>query len=262
MDGTAIGDGMDGSRTTRTLLWAGVVGGPLFVVGFLVAGAAHTDYDPVRHPVSGLALGEYGTAQTVNFLVAGVLGVALALGLRRALSPRRPGPGRDPAVGGGRPGGHRVPGSVWTPLLVGAYGVGLFGAGVFATDPVGGFPPGTPERLTSYSAAGALHDAFSAPVFLCLPVAMGVMARAMARWGRPGWVAYSLVTAVVFVVCFVLASLGFAQAEGWAPLGGLFQRMCLVSGQLWLTLLGLYLLGARPFAGRPPTPPPVAATTV
>ncbi|WP_116247005.1 DUF998 domain-containing protein [Nocardiopsis sp. FIRDI 009] len=248
---------MDGTRTTRALLWAGVVSGPSFVAGFLVVGAVHLpDYDPVRHPVSGLVLGEYGWAQTVNFLVAGTLGLAYAVGLRRALRPR-PVTAPERAAGPER---RRVAGSVWTPLAVGAYGIGLFGAGVFVTDPVSGYPPGTPDLIV-YTPVGVLHDVFSTPVFLGLPVAMVVMARAMARWGRPGWAVYSLLTAVVFVVCFVLASLGFAQTEGWAPLGGLFQRLSLVSGLTWLSLLGLYLLGERPFTGRPPTPPPVAATT-
>ncbi|WP_017597572.1 DUF998 domain-containing protein [Nocardiopsis lucentensis] len=248
---------MDGTRTTRALLWSGVVSGPLFVAGFLLAGVVHLpDYDLLRHPVSGLALGEHGWAQTANFLVAGTLGLAFAVGLRRALRPR-PAAAPGGAAGPGRRGGA---GSVWVPLMVGAYGIGLVGSGVFVTDPVSGYPPGTPDPI-SYTPVGVLHDLFSAPVFLGLPVAMVVMARATARWGRPGWVVYSLLTAVVFVTCFVLASLGFGQAGGWAPLGGLFQRLSLVSGLTWLSLLGLYLLGARPFTGRPPTPPPVAATT-
>ena len=43
---------------TKTLLVCGVIAGPLFVVAFLVEGATRAHYDPLRHPVSSLALGD------------------------------------------------------------------------------------------------------------------------------------------------------------------------------------------------------------
>ena len=72
------------------LLRAGLVAGPLFIVLFLVEPAFHAGYDPMRHPVSSLALGPGGWVQVLNFVVAGLLCLAFAAGLRRAL---RPGPG-------------------------------------------------------------------------------------------------------------------------------------------------------------------------
>jgi hypothetical protein len=39
--------------------------------------------------------------------------------------------------------------------LIGAAGAGLIGAAVFATDPVSGYPPGTPGALTQPSRTGA-----------------------------------------------------------------------------------------------------------
>src|SRR5687768_7651289 len=71
--------------STRALLWCGAVGGPLFVVVFLIAGAVRPDYDPLRHPVSSLALTEAGWVQEANFLLTGALFVAFGFGLRRAL---------------------------------------------------------------------------------------------------------------------------------------------------------------------------------
>jgi Protein of unknown function (DUF998) len=41
----------------RALFVCGVVAGPLFVLVFLIEGAMTPDYDPLRHPVSSLALG-------------------------------------------------------------------------------------------------------------------------------------------------------------------------------------------------------------
>ena len=76
------------------------------MISFLVQGALRPGYDPLRHPVSALALGG-GPAwvQTLTFIVTGLLVLAYAIGLRRA--------GCGAA----------------TPILIGLVGIGLFGAG-------------------------------------------------------------------------------------------------------------------------------------
>jgi hypothetical membrane protein len=103
---------------TKALLACGVIGGPLFIVIFLVEGATRANYEPLRHPVSSLALGDYGWVQVANFIVVGLLTLAFAAGLRHTLRPGK--------------------GSTLGPLLVGIWAVGLLGAGVFVTDPVSG----------------------------------------------------------------------------------------------------------------------------
>ena len=53
----------EGGKTnvkTKILLVCGVIGGPLFVTTVLVEGATRADSDPLRHPVSSLALGDSG----------------------------------------------------------------------------------------------------------------------------------------------------------------------------------------------------------
>ncbi|MFI5711847.1 DUF998 domain-containing protein [Kribbella sp. NPDC051620] len=72
------------------LLYCGLLAGPLFVLTFLLEGAFKGDgYSQLRHPVSSLALGNNGWIQTANFLVAGALAVAFAIGLWRAADRRR-----------------------------------------------------------------------------------------------------------------------------------------------------------------------------
>src|SRR5690349_14860908 len=119
-------------RPRRRLLTIGAFAGPLFVVTFLVAGATQAHYNPLRHPVSSLELGPHGWVQHLNFIVAGLLTVALAAGLWRT---RR--------LGG---------------ALIGIWAFGLIGAGAFTTDPVNGYPPGTPDRPVHATWHGALHD--------------------------------------------------------------------------------------------------------
>ena len=57
---------MKAREKTKALLSCGVIAGPLFVLVFLVEGATRAGYDPFRHPVSSLALGDHGWTQTAN----------------------------------------------------------------------------------------------------------------------------------------------------------------------------------------------------
>jgi hypothetical membrane protein len=216
----------EGSVKTKMLLACGVIAGPLYVVAFLVEGATRAHYDPLRHPVSSLAFGDSGWTQRANFLVTGLLTLALAIGLRRALRP--------------------LGGPTWGPLLVGACAVGLLGAGVFVADPINGYPPGTPDERLIYSTHGVLHDLFSALVFLGLPVACFVLSRWFAARGKRGWTTYSAVTGVVLVSAFILSSAGFGQTEGLVDVAGLFQRVTLILGFGWLTLLAVRFLRSPP----------------
>ena len=195
---------------TKALLACGAIAGPLFVLVFLLEGATRADYDPLRHPVSSLALGDYGWVQSANLVVAGLLTLAFSVGLRRAFRPPE--------------------GSTWVPLLVGLWAVGLLGAGVFVTAPVSGYPPGSTDRAVQYSWHGALHDLLSPLGFVALAAACFVFGRCIAGQGERGWALYSAVSGVVFAVVFVLSSAGFGQAEGLVDLAGLFQRVAVTVG--------------------------------
>ncbi|MDP8952400.1 MAG: DUF998 domain-containing protein [Actinomycetota bacterium] len=207
---------------TKTLLACGVIGGPLFVAVLLVEGATRADYDPLRHPISSLALGARGWTQTANFLASGLLTLAFAVGLRRAFRPPR--------------------GSTWGPVLVGVWAVGLLGAGLFVTDPLSGYPPGTPDRRSGYSPHGVLHDLFSLTAFVALAAACLVFGRRFAARGEHGWAVYSAVSGLLFAGALVLAGAGFGQAEGLAGLAGLFQRVAVGVGFGWLTVLAVSFL--------------------
>lgn len=172
------------------------------------------DYKPLRHPVSSLSLGRSGWTQTVNFLFAGLLSLIFAVGLWRA------GPSR------------------WGALLIGVWAVGLLGAGVFRTDPVSGYPVGTPDQLQRPTRAGALHDLFSLIGFLALAAACFVFAIS----NSPGWALYSIASGVLFATTMALASAAFSQHQRCVDLGGLIQRVSLTIGWAWQTLLAVRVL--------------------
>lgn len=220
---------MTTTAARRALLQCGVLAGPLFVAAFTAHGAALPGYDVRRHPVSSLVLGPHGWMQTANFVVAGCLYGGLAVGLWRSSG--------------------RSPQSRLGAALVGAVAVGLLGAGTFTTDPVSGYPPGTPDALPAYSGTrAALHDLLSIPTFVGLPAAAGVYARVFARSGATGWAWYSAATATAMAAAVTLASAAFNQAPALVANGGLYQRAAIITGFAWLTALALHILGSAAVA--------------
>lgn len=135
-------------------------------------------------------------------------------------------------------------------MLVGVWALGLLGAGIFVTDPVSGYPPGTSDRLSGHSWHGALHDLFSLAAFVALSAACFVLGRRFAARGEHGWAIYSVLSGLAFAVAFVLSSAGFGQAESLVDLAGLFQRIAVIVGFGWLTLLAVHLLRASSEAPR------------
>jgi hypothetical protein len=211
---------------TRGLLWCGVAAGPLFLLTALVEGATRADYHPLRHPVSSLALGPHGWMQVTNFLVTGVLYLSYAVGLWRA----------PPTVVGTRIG----------TILIGAAAVGLLGAAAFVTDPVSGYPPGTPNAPGAYTTSGALHDLLSTPMFFGLPAAGFVFGNWFRNSGNRRWAIYSIGSAVMMLVFFGLASAAFNQVPVLVAFGGLLQRAAVTTGFAWLTGLAIRTLRAMP----------------
>ena len=135
-------DDCAGALNVRWPLACGVVAGPLFVVTFLVAGTIPAGYDPLRHPVSSLAIGDLGWIQTVSFIVTGGLLLVFAAGLWPLVQP----------LGGSR----------WGAILIGIVALGFLGAGIFTANPRSGYPPGA-------AIAPWVHDDRSHPRPLRIP---------------------------------------------------------------------------------------------
>lgn len=203
-------------RITKSLLGYGVIAGPIYVVAAAAQMFTRDGYDPTRHAVSQLSNGDLGWIQIANFLVTGAMTIAAAVGVRRAL-----GPGKK---------------SAWASGLLGAYGLGVFCAGIFRADPSDGFPPGTPPGMGEVSWHGLTHFAVAALGFFCLVAACMVIGSWFARIDEAGWAWYSRVTGLVFALSFI----GMASGSGGATAVLVFTA-AVVAAWAWLAAVSVKL---------------------
>ena len=169
------------TRITRALLAYGVVAGPFYVTTSLAQAFTRDGFRLDQHAWSLLANGDLGWIQITNFLLTGLMTIAAAAGLRRALTSGR---------------GRR-----WSPPLLLGYGVSLLGAGIFTADPAPGFPIGTSGTATM-SGHGMLHFLIGGLGFLCLVAACLILGSRFAGAGHAGLAWFSRVTGVVFLAAF------------------------------------------------------------
>jgi hypothetical protein len=212
---------------SKLLLMCGALAGPLFTISWLLQGPLPTDYDPMRHAISSLSIGEFGWIQIATFIITGLLILAFWIEVRRVF--------------------QRPSGSVWGPLLIGLLGIGMVGSGIFVTDPLNGYPAGTPLIPTERTTHGILHDLFGVPFFLGVPIACLVFSRFFSRQGERNWAWYSLLSGIGMFAVFFVARLGFRLLPTNPDLAanfGILQRITVTIGFTWLTLLAVYMMKA------------------
>ena len=178
-------------------------------------------FDLSRHQWSLLANGTGGWIQITNFIASGLMLLALAVGVRRAL-------------GHGR-------GAKWAPRLIGVFGLSLVIAAVFRADPALGFPAGTPEGAASVSVNGVVHFAAAGIGFACVAAACFVLARRYTVDGRGAWARYSRATGVVFLAGFACVASG-----GGSAVANLLFTAAVILVFTWTTAVSLDLSRVRP----------------
>jgi hypothetical protein len=184
------------AEQTKRLLTGGILAGPIYILVGIAQILTREGFDITRHPLSFMSLGEQGWVQILNFLVTGLLVIAGAIGLRRVAQA-------DKRLRRGA-------------VLLGIYGLGVVGGGLFLTDPALGFPPGTPDTYPeTISWHGLLHFLFGQVGFLALIIASFVYGRYFATNGLPGWALFSVLTGAIFLLA-IFASVATAGGEGSA----------------------------------------------
>lgn len=202
--------------TTDVLLFTGAATAVLFVAVLLVEGLLRPGYDPLYHTGSELELGERGWIQRANFFVMGAGVFALFVGIQRTL---------DSTAG---------------PVLLGMFGVGLLIAGVFAPDPVRGYPPGAPtDRDADLTWQARIHDMSGPIMFLALLGACVALAGEL----QGGWRLYTAMTAIVGLAMTAWTALAYNKD---AANTGLVQRILIGVYWSWIGAVGIHLALMRP----------------
>lgn len=206
-------------RITKSLLGYGMIAGPIYIVAVAAQAATREGFDPTRHAASQLANGDLGWIQIATFLITGMMTIAAAVGMRRAL-------------GSGRA-------SAWASGLIGAYGAGLIVAGVFRADPSDGFPPGTPPGFGEPSWHGIAHFAVAGIGFICLVAGCFVVAAHLGKAGERGWAWFSRFTGAFFAATFA-----FMASGSGGPTAILLFTAAVVLAWAWLSALSIKLYKA------------------
>ncbi len=194
-----------------------LVGVAAYVALDIVAQLLPPHYSPISQAESDLGVGPYGWVMDLNFVVRGVLSLALVFGLYRAW-PSRP---TLPKV---------------SLALLGAWAVGAFVLAVSPTDVSG---PATVH--------GTVHLVTAFLAFLFAAVGVVGVSRAMGHDGRWRSVApyarpIAWLSAVALIVLFV--GTGIPRVEH--ALFGLLERVFLGSVLLWMFVVALQLLRSGP----------------
>ncbi len=155
------------SNRSKALLRCGMLAGPFYLAVALIQVRFREGFDIARHPLSVLA------RRTGR------------LDPDRELRDHRPdGASPRPLDSGARWRGSRAS---LTWFLAG-FGLCMIVAAIFPSDPMDGFPPGTPEGPpTSISTTGLVHFASGALGFACLAISCFIAARTMWRRRAPSF---------------------------------------------------------------------------
>jgi Protein of unknown function (DUF998) len=212
------------NKITKMLLTCGVSAGPLYVALGLLQMLIRPGFDPTRHDLSLMSNGDLGWIQIANFMITGFLVIAGAIGMRSVL--------------------HGERGGTWGPLLLGLYGLGLLGAGIFIADPMNGFPPGTPAGAPGHPTFhGLMHIVSGAIGFLGLIAACFVLARRFAGLGQRGWATYSIITGVFFFAAFFGIAMGSQQGGSTLVFVTVAFTIAVILSWSWISALEAQLKG-------------------
>jgi hypothetical protein len=192
----------NGTVARPLLIWltAGSVGSLLFTVTYLIEGATRPGYNPMQQAISALSLGPGGWVQQINFVLFGLLAIAMAFVWRQILK-------------GG-------PGGFWYPVLRGVEGVALIVDGFFSQDPAG-YPQGV---TVTGSLHGTIHTLAAFVSITAIAVGYFVLAWRLVReprWGI-GWAVYAVLSGLLTMA--LIATFGTLTAQH-SPIAGLFERL-------------------------------------
>lgn len=194
-----------GRAEARLLANLTLAGLALYVILCVIAQILPPHYSPIRQAESDLAVGPYGFVMTINFVVRGLLSLALLLALSRTLVPSR-----RARIG---------------LVLLGVWSIGAFLLAAFPTDLSG-------EHTTH----GRIHLLVAFIAFVCAAIAEIVISRDFAA---TNWAKHFVRPATALAIGATVALILLAGVP--ARLFGLFERLFLGLALLWMAMVAVHL---------------------
>ncbi len=199
------------------LFWGVILGIILYVVLDIIAQILPPHYNPISQAESDLAVGKFGLIMTVNFLNRGVLSLLFIFGFLQALAVK--GIAKSPFRTG--------------LSLLGVWAVGALLLAVFPTD--------VPATLVSWH--GAIHLVVAIIAFIGGAFGTWAISLKMKQSrGLEGLKRIALLLSVIVIIFWVIEfGLPFVFPHLNARIGGLTERLFLVSVLLWIGIVSAYL---------------------
>jgi hypothetical protein len=170
-----------------------------------------------------LSLGDLGWIQTTNFIVTGLLVLLAAIALRRPA-------GTEKRLRRGA-------------FFLGLYAVCVLSAGIFATDPSLGFPPGTPDVYPeAFSWHALIHFIAGQAAFISIIVASFIYGKYFAVNQERKWKTFSRLTGSIYLVGMIApipaAAMMSTSGMAWASI---FLYVAVALGWVWLSTLIIWM---------------------
>ena len=182
--------------------------GPLFCqAASMTAALLQGGYNLLRDAVSSLVFGPYGWLQTIVFLIFGISVLCLDVALLTRYKVK----------------------NIAGPILIGLVGVGFFIIGLNHGQVPGG-PMTASIRIHNYTTAGIIF-LFPAACFCLAPTFKALRYRYL-HWGSIG---LGIAMALFLVVGGYVLALKSSMV-------GMYERILLGAGQLWVMAIGLHIL--------------------
>src|SRR5579863_11876 len=205
-----LGADARGKQQGATLALVTIIGIVVYVVIDVIAQLLPPHYNAISQAESGLAVGPYGFLMTINFVIRGLLSLALLIALTRATTKE------------GR--------SQFGLVLLGVWAIGAFLLALFPTDLAG-------QKPTLH---GLIHLLVAFIAFVC--VAIGELLLSLRFAADERWQAVrNLTVTIAFATLIALFLLFFGTIAGLNGIGGLLERVFLGLALLWLLVVAVHL---------------------
>ena len=204
-----VRSGTPGFNINRLSALAGIIAPALFWLLSNIAAILYPGYNLFRQTVSQLVLGPYGWIQTVDFFIVGLLVIAFASGLCSSVQNRR---------------GFRA-------------GIGILFFVGFGTFLLGFFP--TESQGTAATAQLTVHLGITSAVIGLFPFACFLLAPSFKA--DPHWKSLFVYTIATGVLGISLVIGTMRLPTDWTFFG-IYERMLLANGLIWIEVLGIRLM--------------------